>query len=398
MQRTNTLFALTIACLSMAGGGVGCQMVLDVGELPSEDVVYDAGLSNIEPADTGRQTWPAVSSPVLVGPDRAAVRSSRRQAIGDVDVWPSSDDKAPLTRRQLSPTSFDEQCNDVDDDLDGVVDEGLRNACGECGVLPEEICDGEDNDCDGEIDEGHLNACGACGPVPADVCDGEDNDCDGEVDEGVDNACGACGPVPQEICDGEDNDCDGEADEGLLNACGQCGEVPAEVCDGIDNDCDGEVDEGDVCPCPTAESAESIYLLCGGPDGDAEQRADRAKTWVSARRTCRDYGFELTTIDTAEENAFVFAVLDAAQFEHTWLGLTDRDVEDVYLWADGTPVEGYINWDRRDYGRGHNDEPNDGGESGEDCGVMMLDSVRESFWDDKACDTRYSYICERALP
>ncbi len=64
------------------------------------------------------------------------------------------------------------------------------NACGTCGIAVE-VCDGKDNDCDGEVDEGVKNACGTCGDVPVEVCDGADNDCDGEVDEGL-----ACDPVP----------------------------------------------------------------------------------------------------------------------------------------------------------------------------------------------------------
>ena len=52
----------------------------------------------------------------------------------------------------------------------------------------------------------------------------EDDDCDGEVDEGVRNACGGCGPTPEEVCNGVDDDCDGIIDEGAVNACGRCGE------------------------------------------------------------------------------------------------------------------------------------------------------------------------------
>ena len=36
-----------------------------------------------------------------------------------------------------------EGCNALDDDLDGLIDEGKLNACGQCGVLPDEACECE---------------------------------------------------------------------------------------------------------------------------------------------------------------------------------------------------------------------------------------------------------------
>ncbi len=99
-----------------------------------------------------------------------------------------------------------------------------------------------------DADGDPANGCEyACVPRGDEACNGEDDDCDGRVDEGVQNACGQCGPVPAEACNGEDDDCDGRVDEGVLNACGQCGPVPAEICDGVDNDCNGTIDDGRVC-------------------------------------------------------------------------------------------------------------------------------------------------------
>ncbi len=231
----------------------------------------------------------------------------------------------------------DETCDGQDNDCDGTVDEGCDCAPGEtrdCGynqgtcefgtqtcqagswgacenaIEPElETCDNLDNDCDGEVDEGLTQTCGdydqgvcrhgysVCqagdwsecrgniDPSP-EVCDGLDNNCDGQIDENITISCGfdigECQPGVQtctsgtfgscvgavyptsEVCDGLDNNCNGETDEFLTRACGtnegECragvqsclgGEwaacegatgATAEVCDGLDNDCDGQID------------------------------------------------------------------------------------------------------------------------------------------------------------
>ncbi len=194
---------------------------------------------------------------------------------------------------QTSP----EVCDFSDNDCDGTTDEGVTNACGGCGAVPNETCNGADDDCDGQTDEGVLNACGGCGAVPNETCNGVDDDCDGPTDEGfgLGDACdgvGACGAgtvecdgagatrcstdaggsaseAVAEICDGLDNDCDGAVDEGVSNACGGCGAVPGETCNGVDDDCDGQTDEGfDVgLGCDGVGECGTGALECDGAGG-----------------------------------------------------------------------------------------------------------------------------------
>jgi MYXO-CTERM domain-containing protein len=158
-------------------------------------------------------------------------------------------------------------------------------------VPPTEVCNGVDDNCNGLIDEGVSNMCVVANPnnpndpdnllgtgarhCAVETCNCLDDDCDGTVDEGFpQNACGQpCGcAVPPELCDGLDNDCDGDIDEGFMvgatctnNGVGACRrggllacnangsgtfcDAPTvtpqpEVCNGIDDNCNGMIDEG----------------------------------------------------------------------------------------------------------------------------------------------------------
>jgi hypothetical protein len=240
-------------------------------------------------------------------------------------------------RGQVLPT--DEVCDGLDNDCDGLVDEGLSNQCGECGVpTPREICDDIDNDCDGLVDEGLELVCGECSNVGLEeVCgDGLDNDCDGGVDEGCPctgdpecypgppesrgigeciegtRSCDATGEfwgecsgyvLPQpEICDGLDNNCDGLIDISP-RGCDLCGRN-IEECDGVDNDCDGYVDEylrnacGE-CIAETVPEETCGLSCCDERDNDCDGLIDEGL--VNACGTC-DESCYVEAWGTSESN------------------------------------------------------------------------------------------------
>ncbi len=227
---------------------------------------------------------------------------NRDQGDTDQDGYGDACDRVFCT-----PTGA-ELCDGVDNDCDGLVDQLPDNAplvapescatalSGQCSrgtmgcafgrvrCLPDispvgEVCDLVDNDCDGVIDEGVRNECGTCGAKPAEICNGRDEDCDGEVDEG--DSCPAGEGCYEGRClprCGEDGACPEQAlcEDGVcVPACvfGECGE--GEVCgqSGCENPCAGVTcGEGEICHLGACGPDHCVFLGCprGGrcrPDG-----------------------------------------------------------------------------------------------------------------------------------
>ncbi|MCL4226138.1 MAG: hypothetical protein KJZ91_16870 [Myxococcales bacterium] len=170
---------------------------------------------------------------------------------GFVDLNPA----VPGCEYQCTPTNGGvEACDGVDNDCDGVVDDGNPGGGQPCGTDTGECSAGTF-----QCSNGVLFCVGAVGGT-LEVCDGLDNDCDGVEDDGFDKQndpqhCGGCSPcvVPFAVagcalgactvasCDFGRHDLNGLPGDGCEYACIPTG---VEVCDNRDNDCDGTIDEG----------------------------------------------------------------------------------------------------------------------------------------------------------
>ncbi|MEN9796743.1 MAG: hypothetical protein RL653_439 [Pseudomonadota bacterium] len=180
------------------------------------------------------------------------------------------------TRATVHPGA-PEQCNGVDDDCNGTVDNDVQyvdyfpdldgDGFGAAGASPENACVRPGGkvpnaqDCD--------DADVKVNPGAAEACNGADDDCDGQVDEGLtflayypdldSDGHGSAGASPEQACappPGKvtlNDDCD-DTDAAVNPS-------RAETCNGADENCNGQADEG---------LATQAYYVDGDGDGHGD--------------------------------------------------------------------------------------------------------------------------------
>ena len=156
-----------------------------------------------------------------------------------------------------------EICNGIDDDCNGMIDDGLGPGQGigvECGSQAG-ICQRGVTKCVG----GKI-VCDTVSMPQPETCNGVDDDCNGIIDDGVfpgvGDTCVCPGLDPAKVgvgvCKAGRKVCKGTA--GIV--CEGCILPGAEICDGKDNDCDGIADTTAMCPTGFGCKDGSCSLLC----------------------------------------------------------------------------------------------------------------------------------------
>jgi hypothetical protein len=230
-------------------------------------------------------------------PTNAAIFSSQKEACNGID-----DNCNGLTDEGFEDLDGDKIPNCIDTDVDG---DGILNNLDNCPEKENPSQQNSDNDaignaCDLDDDNDNTPDVSDCGPYNAEIhpgakeeCDAVDNNCDGQIDEGYPDTDGD----GKSDCGGNDKDVD---NDGVLDSQDNCPLVSnpdqqnsdtdliGDVCD-TDDDNDGTVDTDDCAP-TNPKIGPKANESCDGIDNNCDNVTDEGfeNTDGDAQADCID--------------------------------------------------------------------------------------------------------------
>jgi len=120
----------------------------------------------------------------------------------------------------------------------------------------------------------------------------------------------------------------------------------------------GMYNSAGIAEIPFIRRGNSAYVSVQGP------------SWLEAEANAVKLGGHLTSIDSADENAWIVSTFDPLVTGNAFIGYSDSKTEGQWIWSDGSPAT-YTNW--------HPGEPNNAGE--EDFAAIGL-TVGDGKWND----------------
>uniref|UniRef100_A0A3B4VJD5 C-type lectin domain-containing protein n=1 Tax=Seriola dumerili TaxID=41447 RepID=A0A3B4VJD5_SERDU len=117
-------------------------------------------------------------------------------------------------------------------------------------------------------------------------------------------------------------------------------------------------------------------------NGRCVRYVPKPMTWAKAERNCRSMGANLASVHSTQDyHRIQWLILTAThQQKETWIGGSDAEEENIWLWTDGSPFQ-YTNW--------CHGEPNNHGR--QRC--LQMNDRSQKCWNDNACNGHFPSIC-----
>ncbi len=218
----------------------------------------------------------------------AACNNGLMGACRRIGIYECSADKLSVTCNLTGAPIATEICNGIDDDCNGMTDDGLGPDQGigvDCGIQGQGCNKGITRCIGGKV------VCEGAAQPTMESCNGRDDDCNGLIDDGVFPTVGdscLCPPLTQAqvgvgtcragrlVCKGLSGiQCDG------------CVLPQPEICNGRDDDCDGMADHMAMCPSGFGCREGACGLMCRGGEFPCPPGYDCVQSYCVPNR-CRN--------------------------------------------------------------------------------------------------------------